>query len=389
MGILDRYTRIDEILDSILAHIKQSEQANINKDLKVIYFTYPDDGTLATLQAGTTILDFKSGTIIDTNGNATPMSHSLDSEGKLWLRSFFLSSDKFVTISPDDGDKIPVEKEKYAIGTYQEFTKLTITCTEENEVFVLCSTSPDAGVKLVSNSMVLSDPKDTFGNRVYIGAAELAARLGSIDTFERQGNLVWMDDFESSTVKWTTSGSGTGHAEARSVESAKNKTYSFKLTTGNAKGNYALMYKQTYLPKTSRIGCEFSFALGASIWWIEQMIDFYTGAEKLQSILKYFPQANGLMLYVPGDTPTIATGLDLKESDLLYHTLKLVVDLYTKKFVRLFLDYVEYDLSVYDLVETMSSTTPRMVHNIFAYNNATGNHYVYIDDFILTQNEPL
>ena len=39
--------------------------------------------------------------------------------------------------------------------------------------------------------------------------AELAARLGSIDVFDRRGNVLLLDDFESGIKKWLFGGTGS------------------------------------------------------------------------------------------------------------------------------------------------------------------------------------
>ena len=156
-GFFDALTRIDElilrnnqVLEALEAIFSQEEE----RELQNIYFAYPADGTFATLQSGTTILDFRSGTITDVNEIVTKMGHSLQSEGRDLLRSFFVNSDKLITIQPDSLDTIPADKEKDAIAAYQEFTKLTIVCTEETKVFVICSTSPEAAVRLISTTDV-------------------------------------------------------------------------------------------------------------------------------------------------------------------------------------------------------------------------------------------
>ena len=145
---LDKHTNVDDILRKILAHLEGTKYTTTKQDLKVIYFSYPRDGTLATLQAGITTLDFKAGTIKDTNDIITKMNHSLRSEGREWLRSFFINSNKAIIIQPDSYDMIPVGKGKDVIGTHQEFTTLRITCTEATKIFVVCCTSPDAIIEL-------------------------------------------------------------------------------------------------------------------------------------------------------------------------------------------------------------------------------------------------
>ena len=236
---------------------------------------------------------------------------------------------------------------------------------------------------------ILTDPEDVFGNPNYMGAAELAARLGSINTFERRGTTVFMDNFESSTLKWVSSLTGTGAAAVRSNASAKNGDYSIKLTTGNAEDNYAKLVHYNYFPVSTRLGFEVSFALGSDIKYFSLWTWSYSGTHEIIPQMHYYPQTNLLKIFDENSNPiTIASGLNLFEADLLYHTLKLVFDISTNKYVRAYCDKYEYDISEYEYPHQVSSATPILLPEFDVHNNAAGNHYVYADDFILTQNEP-
>ncbi|MCK4815310.1 hypothetical protein KA005_06035 [bacterium] len=392
-GILDGFSRSDELLvdivkslENLQTHLTREEK----RETRIVYFAYPNDGTLATLQAGTTTLDFKVGTIEDVDGVITRMSHSLQSEGRDWLRSFFVNSDKSITVQPDGYDKIPATEEKDALGTYQEFTKLKITCTEETIIFIACCTSPEAVVRLISNAMVITDPVDMFGNRTYVGAGELAARLGSINTFERRGNVMLMDNFEESTLKWVPLGTGTGNTQLRSNITAQKGSYSVKLTTGNAEDNYSAITCYTYMPIKKRIGAEISFALGSEIKKFYLRFRAFDGTYLFQCDALYEPQASVFYVYDDvGQWQSVVASLSLKEYDFLFHTLKMVFDLDTEKWIRTVIDNVKYDISTIGLWKHNQPTTPYARSEIQVYNNSVGNHYAYVDNFIITQNEPL
>lgn len=237
-------------------------------------------------------------------------------------------------------------------------------------------------------STTLQDVRDVFGNIPEVSMGELAARLGSINYFERRGEVVFMDDFEDSTLKWEVTGTGTDHSEVRSNATARSKNYSMKLTTGNAGGNIALMKHYHYMPKLKRLGFEYSFALGSDITLLYNLIYLYTKTAEYIVWMQYAPQSNRLQIVdVNNDIINVATSLDLKEGDLLFHTWKIVVDLDTEKYVRILLNDTEYDVSASFLKKTLGSYTPHMYLYIGVLNYASGNHYAYIDDVIFTQNE--
>ncbi len=236
---------------------------------------------------------------------------------------------------------------------------------------------------------VLTDPEDVFGNPNYIGAGELAARLGSIKSFDKRGEILFMDDFEDTTLKWEVDGSGTGWAVARSNAFAKTKDYSMKLTAGNAEDNAAYMDHYHYFPVKKSIGAELSFALGSDLKIIETTLHLYSGAYYYAASCRYWPQLDKLYVeHAPSGWVEVASDVDLYEHDNLFHALKIVIDLDTEKWVRVMLNDVEYDVSAESIWKATNTTTPYLFNRIQLYNNAAGNHYAYIDDVVLTQNEP-
>ena len=223
-----------------------------------------------------------------------------------------------------------------------------------------------------------------------VNADELAARLGAISLFERRGEIIWQDDFECSTLKWIQD-VGT---VARSTTSARNGNASLKLTTGASVDNLSRGIWRGYYPSTytNKVGAEFSFALGASIKYIMLTLGLVVDSTHFyQGIVRYRPQDNDLQICTgisPAVWTTIATSLDLYEQDKMYHTWKLVIDISSWKYLRLYLDDNEYDISSYSIdYSTPSNARRRTVVDLEISNNASGAHYAYIDDFILTINE--
>ncbi len=91
-----------------------------------------------------------------------------------------------------------------------------------------------------------------------ISLSETASRLGSIDTFDRRGQVLWMDDFEGGISKWTLSGDA-GYTIAASTDYAESGLVSCKMVTNAVLNNYAQIARMMPIPSLSKIGCEFSF----------------------------------------------------------------------------------------------------------------------------------
>ncbi len=237
---------------------------------------------------------------------------------------------------------------------------------------------------------VLTDPEDVFGNPNYIGAGELAARLGSAMHYEKRGAVLYMDNFKSRTVKWETGGTGAGHSEARSIATARSGNYSFKITTDPSAYIEAWMKRYLPTPPEKRIGLEYSFVLGPNTYIIDSKCVLFTKTYEYRPRIRYYPETERLVLYDENDAlQEIATGLVLEERDDLFHTWKFVFDFDTGKYVRAYLDDTEYDISAYSFRKIAGAYTPHTMQQIFLFSDASGDAaYMYIDDVILTQNEP-
>lgn len=236
---------------------------------------------------------------------------------------------------------------------------------------------------------VLTDPEDVFGNPNYIGAGELAARLGSIRTFEKRGETVFMDDFEASTLKWETGGLGE-ETILRSNKTTKSGDFSLKLLTGAEPLDSAYIIHALPLPTSNRFGFEYSFALGSGIYSIYNMIRIYTADTRYTATVAYLPGSNSLILKAGGGVGEVELDddLDLIENDFIFHTWKIVLDFETGKYVRIFCNHKEYDVSAYELeTATAGPYTPYMYIYVPIFTD-NGSVYVYVDDIILTQNEP-
>ena len=62
-----------------------------------------------------------------------------------------------------------------------------------------------------------------------VDVAELVVRLGSPVSFDRRGNVVLIDDFAASVIKWSYPGYGTGNGHELSTAWAKSGSQSLKL----------------------------------------------------------------------------------------------------------------------------------------------------------------
>lgn len=219
--------------------------------------------------------------------------------------------------------------------------------------------------------------------------AELAARLGSINTFDRRGDTVFQDDFEDNSAKWGYGLAGSGGSWGLSSESARNGAKCGKLICGDLAGDINFIDRFMGAPILGRHGYEISFSLGASIREVYFLLQIVLAGAWHSAGIVYRPQANTL-LYLDSlnGYSDLASGVDLYESANAWHTIKFVIDTSTGKYKRLLIDGAVYDISALSYYRAVVANADQTYITTEAAPNDTSNRYVYFDDFILTQNEP-
>lgn len=231
--------------------------------------------------------------------------------------------------------------------------------------------------------------------------AELAARLGSIDTFDRRGNVIWLDDFESSLAgmicyAYASLPAYTDGEIVISNETARNGAFSCKLTTPDGVGESASIAEVLPNPVLSKIGFEASFTIdeGEEADYIKFTIDHYDGTGRYLAFVKYYVATGDLKLntgpaIVPEVETVIVSGLNLYALKQLFHTIKLVIDTATHKYVRVILDETTYDISAYSLPSgPAAGLAPQTDFEVLSKTAVAAHISNFVDDVILTQNEP-
>ena len=148
--VLERIATLEETNRDLLT----LAEYNAKKDYEIEFFTYPYDGTRATLSAGTTTIDFAQGTIRSPSGAITKLSSDLGKKKKDFLRSVTVNANEDIVVQLDENNKIPVRANNWFTETYQQFTRVKITTTTSTDVFVLASTNPKTALEMVGETTV-------------------------------------------------------------------------------------------------------------------------------------------------------------------------------------------------------------------------------------------
>lgn len=219
--------------------------------------------------------------------------------------------------------------------------------------------------------------------------AELAARLGSIVTFDRRGDVILLDDFEDNINKWDITLSRAGASIALSNDTARNGGSSCKVVTGNVAGDEEQLARWVSYPVLSKLGLEvhFSFHVEHSMIQIALLAD--DGVTTFYSALRYLPPTNVLEYLAPGPAwVPLAAGLALYPEVHCFNAFKFVVDLQTLTYSRVILgpNVIPMTQAIWTPGTLVTPNTLGVFITIGTSVNFA--RTAYLDDVIVTQNEP-
>lgn len=212
-------------------------------------------------------------------------------------------------------------------------------------------------------------------------SGELAARLGALSRFDRRGNVVWQDDFNSGLDKWQNVGvTWDGNCSDQGGFSAK-----FTMATP---GFSAYMWKEIYpfMPDTLA-GCEIAASFDSHVTVVSMSIRHVEAGVETLFTWDYKPATNSFVILNDlGASPQVAT-LALSQSIYTFNYFKLVVDLTNLAYERLVCAGHEYDLSLIKPLQRATALTGTYDY-VFIQQLSTIAAEGYVDNLILTQNEP-
>jgi len=218
---------------------------------------------------------------------------------------------------------------------------------------------------------------------------ELAVRLGSMDIFDRRGNILWMDDFEGTYSRWQTQTAGTGAAYILDNNKSVNDSQSMKITLPIDDPNYASINRLLQAFKFKRFGFEFTFIHNDDIQYMTATVNNYDTNEMYNSQVRYKMATKTLEVSTgSAEWHTVASDLKILSNDELFHTLKIVYDVNIGEYVRLILYDLEYDISGLPIHHVVTPGYKYTKLAISYINNIATNTDVWIDRVIVTQNEP-
>lgn len=218
---------------------------------------------------------------------------------------------------------------------------------------------------------------------------ELAARLGSPCTYDRRGDVIFIEDFSLGLNRWHVQKTSTGSDAAIVNDRFRTGGTSCKVTTGTDNSGAINLLKCFPLPVFTSVGVEFSISryTNATAWQL--IMNLYDGVDVVTFSVHYDYDTK-LFRMEKSDGGWLDLGLTYPPYDeqTMFNTVKLVGDYSTNKYKRAMFDSFVVDLSEYAGYVAANAGDPRFEILLQFYGDAPDQGYFWIADVIFTQNEP-
>jgi len=220
--------------------------------------------------------------------------------------------------------------------------------------------------------------------------AELAARLDQRNIYDRVGDVIFWDDFETGFPLWGQTKSGTGAAIALDTDHPAFGTQCVILTAGSDDLRLARIKRFLFVPDGPRVGVSYHFAIDDEIETFAVIVQWFDGTNRYKASLRVDPDNGKWEILTTGSTwqtidLPLATGLGTNT----YYPIKLVIDISSLTYVRAAMGYDDVDLSDIAVDSTAMSAEPRIIVLFELIGKAGQNDILYIDNVRVTDHNPV
>lgn len=218
---------------------------------------------------------------------------------------------------------------------------------------------------------------------------ELAARLGSPDTFDRRGNIILLETFGDSLSKWLPGSDGDAGSVEIVNKYSRSGPFAVKLVTPNVADARTWLQGSFAVPVLSKIGFEFSFSTNCLGFRVRLDMELSAAGMYYYSDI-YWDADTQKLTYLNESDNWVTLPDTFKTKFSLYHfnTIKLVTDFAHSKYNRIIWNDQVVDLSTIPLKQGATLEPPYLYILLHIQNAPTLLRTAYIDNVIITQNEP-
>lgn len=228
---------------------------------------------------------------------------------------------------------------------------------------------------------------ENMGNLVDYG--ELAARLGSIVAFNREGNIIFWDDFEKTPMKWTVDKGIGSETVGYNADTALSGGQCVMLKTVANVNSIARIIRNFPFYHTGRVGFEFAFNHEEKEAVLYFDIYHITDDRQYEARIRIDIEAQEMAYRASdGNYTVFAENVQVTKQQHLFHHFKVVIDTKKGEYIRVMFDRWEWNLEDIGLYNWAMVADEYIVLTISLLNTGSLAQTVYIDNVILTQNEP-
>lgn len=227
-------------------------------------------------------------------------------------------------------------------------------------------------------------------NPVQITLAELAIRLGFPQVFERTGNVLFYETFENGVSDWNPSGSPAQNKACLASRGLLNSPYSAKLGLDTTVSGFSTINKFLGYPYVTTFGFEMSFLADDQFGDLRVGLYVRTGVYRYSVWWSYSDVTYEWAVLTTGPVWQTVETYDIATYDhVSWHTVKIVADIPNEQYARLMFDTEDVGLSAIPLLRTDDTTKPYLALYIQNFIAGTRDVNIYVDNVILTINEPI
>lgn len=219
--------------------------------------------------------------------------------------------------------------------------------------------------------------------------AELAARLGSIVTFDRRGDVIFLEDFEAPILNWTGEGDGVDDEQRLYPDKAYMGSQCVYLQTSGTTDDESYIVRRFFLTPNQCYGLEARVKRVTTDARYEISMWLCIGGKVYKAKWQYDAPNNRLLFWdSTGNLKVKATEIDAGTTFEEWWPIKLVIDSLTLKYVRAIFLGTEYDLSDESMEEDDTVVPDGISLYATVITPADAQRGAFYDNIIITQNEP-
>jgi hypothetical protein len=236
---------------------------------------------------------------------------------------------------------------------------------------------------------LIADANAAWGYTQNLGLADLGAALGSVQRWDHRGQVFDAMTFDTGLpLDWEVQKHGN---EVLQVVPGygSHGAYSLSIIMENVAVTYAMFKKRFRTVPLSKFGIECSFSFPSTKFNIAMICLLYNGTNYQLAGLYWNTSINTLyyMNSSAGYT-NLSTGAKLRADARVFNHMKLVADFSAAKYVRALWNEEAYSIPTQPLLTIADATERHMFFYILVDTSTPNAETCYIDDIIITNEEP-